>query len=333
MARARKKKTKKHTLAKLLTLLILLAITFVVLCIITPTEQEMMGKSVGAIPGLELPKAVEGEQVVMHTGYTLSYNEECEQPSWVAYELTAEEVAGSVERGDNFRADKSIWTGSATPQDYSGSGYDRGHLAPAADFKWSEEAMDDTFLMSNMSPQVGQFNRGIWADLESVVRQMAVENGNVYITTGPVLTDGPYETIGKNRVAVPKYYYKVILDYNDNDIKAIGFILPNEKGAHSIDYYAVTVDEVEELTGLDFFYSLPDDVEDLLESSLDKGKWSFKKYSGSANNNKSLEDSKYTENSDVKSLRTVFNLVFYSFKKELFKELNIYDKAREFGLI
>lgn len=330
---ARRRKSKKNIPAKILTLLILLAITFVVLCLITPTEEEMKLKSVGTIQGLELPKPIDGEQIVMHTGYTLSYNEEYEQPSWVAYELTREEVAGTFDRVDNFRPDKAIWTGSATLEDYKGSGYDRGHLAPAADFKWSAEAMDDTFYMSNMSPQVGQFNRGIWADLESVVRQMAVENGNIYIATGPVLSDGPYKTIGKNRVAVPNYYYKVILDYNDDDIKAIGFILPNEKGANSVDFYAVTVDEVEEFTGIDFFPALPDDVEELLESNLDKSKWSFRKYSGSADGTLTLENSSYNENSTVKNLKTVFDMLFYTLKKEVFKELGVSALAKEYGLI
>ncbi len=332
MARKGRRK-KKHISTKLIVLLILLAILFIVLCLITPTEQEMMGQSVGEIPGLELPKAIDGEQIVQHTGYTLSYNDRYEQSSWVAYELTKEKVYGGCERVDNFRPDPAIKSGSATPEDYRNSGYDRGHLAPAADFKWSEQAMDDTFYMSNMSPQVGAFNRGIWADLESVVREMAVENGTVYIVTGPVLSDGPYKTIGENKVAVPNYYYKVVLDYTNPEIKAIGFILPNEKGSHSIDYYAVTVDEVEDMTGLDFFPALPDDVETLLESTLDKGQWSFRKYGGTSAENKTFIDSPYQENSNVKMLKVVFDTVFYEIKKEVFRTLGVSKYARQFGLI
>jgi len=332
MARKGRRK-KKHISTKLIVLLILLAVLFIVLCLITPTEQEMMGKSVGQIPGLELPRPVDGEQIVNHTGYTLSYNERYEQPSYVAYELTREEVYGGGKRDDSFRADPDIRTGSATPDDYRNSGYDKGHLAPAADFKWSEEAMADTFFMSNMSPQAGQFNRGIWADLESVVRQMAVENESIYVTTGPVLTDGPYRTIGENRVAVPNYYYKVILDYTNPEIKAIGFVLPNEKGTHSIDYYAVTVDEVEEITGLDFFPALPDDVEALLEGSIDKGQWSFRKYGGTADENRTFIDSPYRKDSKLALLKVIFDTVFYEVKKEVFRTLGVSKQARRFGLI
>ena len=224
-----KKSKKKHVFRRLIILIVILIIIFIGLCLVTPGEDEMvLATADGEIAGLELPSPVEGEQIIEHTGYTLSYNEEAEQPSWVAYELTRDEAFGdAAEREDNFREDRAVRTGSATLDDYRGSGYDRGHMAPAADFKWSEEAMSDTFYLSNMSPQDGGLNRGLWADLEAIVRQMAVDNGKVYVVTGPVLTDGPFETIGESKVIVPHQYYKVVLDYTDPDIKAIGFVLPN----------------------------------------------------------------------------------------------------------
>ncbi|MDZ7792136.1 MAG: DNA/RNA non-specific endonuclease [Spirochaetia bacterium] len=121
-----------------------------------------------------------------HTGYTLSYSEEHEQAEWVAYKLTIEELQGDVERTDNFREDKKVDTETASLSDYRGSGYDRGHLAPAADFSWSEEAMSDTFYLSNMSPQKPGFNRGIWRSLESQVREWAIRDKALLVVTGPV---------------------------------------------------------------------------------------------------------------------------------------------------
>ena len=190
---AKKTKKKRHITRRLIILVILLVLIFLALCLITPGESEMkLSAAGGEIEGLELPAPVEGEQIIEHLGYTLSYNEEAEQPSWVAYELTRDEVlADNAEREDNFREDKAVRTGSATLADYRGSGYDRGHMAPAADFKWSEEAMSGTFYLSNMSPQTGALNRGLWADLEAIVRQMAVDNEKVYVVTGPVLDRTP----------------------------------------------------------------------------------------------------------------------------------------------
>ena len=190
----------------------------------------------------------------------------------VAYELTAQEVQGIVSRSDDFRADPEIITGSATLVDYRGSGYDRGHLAPAADMKWSEEAMSESFYMSNMSPQVPGFNRGIWRSLESRVRSWAVENGAVYVVTGGILSSG-LPTIGPDSISVPEYFYKVILDYQEPELKGIGSILPNQGSKSSLKTYAVSIDSVEQRTGIDFFPSLPDDIEDKLEASVDLSLW------------------------------------------------------------
>ncbi len=141
--------------------------------------------------------------------------------------------------------------------------------------KWSPDAMSSSFYMSNMSPQDPSFNRGIWKKLEGQVRKWAVENRKIYVVTGPVLTDGPYQYIGVNKVAIPKHYYKVVLDYLEPELKAIGFILPNIKGSYPLSQYAVTIDEVEKITDIDFFYILSDDVEVMLESELDLSLWSL----------------------------------------------------------
>lgn len=332
---ARKKQSRKiRKIRRTLIFLIVLMIIFAVLSFVTPTRSELEGGEGGAtatIEGLELPSPVEGEQIIRHTGYTLSYVEEHELPSYVAYELTRAEVLGGGEREDSFREDKAVRTGSAELSDYRGSGYDRGHMAPAADFKWSEEAMSDTFFLSNMAPQDPSFNRGIWADLEAVVRTMAYENGSVYVVTGPVLTDGPYETIGKNEVSVPKRFYKVVLDYTEPEIKAIGFVLPNEGSDRSLQSYAVSVDEVEEITGLDFYPRLPDEEEARIEAGCDPSLWSFNAFVPTGES----ADVEYVAPSgsvadDVLSL--ILSL-FVDLKTEVFDLLGLSGIAEEFGII
>jgi endonuclease G len=222
-------------------------------------------------PGL--PTGAENGQIVDHDYFTLSYNEAHEQANWVMYKLPASYVSGeSVERLDNFRIDPEITTGSARPDDYKQSGYDRGHLLPAADMGWSPEAMSLTFLMSNMSPQEPSFNRGIWKKLEVQVREWAIEDGLIYVVTGPVLEDGLPE-IGADHVSIPKYYYKVILDYQEPEIKGIGFVMANQKSKLDIYQFTVSIDSVEKLTGLDFFPALPDELEQEIESTLYLNGW------------------------------------------------------------
>lgn len=213
------------------------------------------------------------DQIIAYTAYALSYSEEHEQAQWVIYFLTRERLGGPVERTDDFRPDPDVATGSASLADYRGSGYDRGHLAPAGDMTWSATAMSESFFMSNMSPQKPGFNRGVWKRLESLVRFWAVENEEIYVVTGPVLSDG-LPTIGPNKVSMPRYYYKVVLDYKEPEIKGIGFILQNESSSASLQGFAVTIDSVEVFTGIDFFPGLPDDVEDRVEAQ-GAGAWNF----------------------------------------------------------
>ncbi len=242
------------------------------------------------ISKLEIPKTNSKEEIITHAGYSLLYNETHEQSNWIAYELTKEETNKFFKRTNKFIADPKVKTGTASNKDYEGSGYDRGHLAPASDMGWSSIAMAESFYYSNMSPQTPSFNRGIWKNLEGLVRTWAVENNNIYIATGPVLTNG-LETIGANKVSVPKYYYKVILDYSEPSIKGIGFILPNIESKESLQYYAVPIDSVEKLTGIDFFPLLQDEQEDLIEKTLCIKCWSWKniKTTSEKNENKATE--------------------------------------------
>ncbi len=228
------------------------------------------------IAGIEIPALKKGETIIKHSAYCLSYNEQYEQANWVAYELTAEETVGQFKRTNKFLTDPMVKTVTADNYDYLHSNLDRGHLAPAGDMGWSAKAMAESFYYSNMSPQEPTFNRGIWEDGEELVRSWAVGNKALYVVAGPVLTPG-LRTIGLNKVAVPKYYFKVILDYTLPSIKAIGLILPNAAvNERPLKSYFVSIDSVEKFTSLDFFSALPDDQEQAIESHFKLSDWNWK---------------------------------------------------------
>ena len=214
-----------------------------------------------------LPTSKSPGELIRHEGYTLSYREQYKDAEWVAYPLLAYETTGDADRkNEQFKPDPLVENGTAIPSDYTRSGYDRGHLAPAADFKFSQRMMRETFFMSNITPQAPQFNRGIWSDLENQVRVWARRDKGIYVVTGPVLKPG-LPTIGKsNEVTVPAKFYKVILYCNQPNIRLIGFLLNNEEAHGSLQDFVVPVDLIEQLTGLDFFPKIPDDLEHKLES-------------------------------------------------------------------
>ncbi len=189
-------------------------------------------------------------EIVARKYYTLSYDEEWEQAEWVYYILTPEMVSGNATRRDNFRADNAVSTGSASLADYKGSGYDRGHLCPAASMSINDEAMSESFFLSNMSPQLPAFNRGVWKRLEEAVRDFARRDSVIHVITAPLLTER-VGTIGENQVVVPKYYYKVI--YSPKKGAMIAFLLENEKSQLPLEQFAVSVDRIEELSGIDMF--------------------------------------------------------------------------------
>lgn len=208
-------------------------------------------------------------ELVHHAYYSLSYSEQHEQAEWVFYEIKKERILGLVGRTDNFRRDQKITANSADLIDYRGSGYDRGHLAPAADFSFNSIAMSESFYMSNMSPQKPSFNRGIWKNLESLVRDWGA-NSSIYVVTGPILDDCSV-TIGRNNVCVPHYYYKII--YDPLERKMISFLLPNEKGIKDLNEYVCTTNYLESITKIDFFPFLEDNLEEKLESEIHTENW------------------------------------------------------------
>ena len=219
-------------------------------------------------------------EIVKHTYYTLSFSKKDEQAEWVAYLLTRSMITGQSERTENFRPDPAVPSGSAQLNDYKNSGYDRGHLCPAGDMTFNEQAMSETFYLSNMSPQEPAFNRGIWKNLETLVREWAEEDDSIFVVTGGILKEFK-GTIGADRVTVPKSYYKVIYDLT-GEKKMIAFILPNEKGSELLQSYVVTVRDVESQTGIDFFSCLPDSTQNRLESTSDISKWDFNNISTSS---------------------------------------------------
>lgn len=217
------------------------------------------------------------DTIIDREGYALGYIEYHEQPAWVIYKLTrVEATTKAAKRGNDFREDPQIPTGSATLADYRRSGYDRGHLAPAADMAFSVRTMSESFYLSNMSPQRPKFNRGVWKDLEEQVRRFAIAEGEIMVVTGPILPKTKSLTIGNNKVTVPTHYYKVIYDLMPPR-KMIGFILPNEGSKRSLQDFTVTVDAVEAATGLDFFSLVPQPEQERMESTITIKDWRWSK--------------------------------------------------------
>lgn len=225
--------------------------------------------------------------VIFHSAMALAYAEQHEQPQWVAHIILPDILKGQVTRSNDFRPDALVKTGSAVEADYflktllpdstyeyDGFGFDRGHLAPSADFRWSQIALSESYFYSNMSPQRPNFNRKIWGSLESKMRAYIYAHPKVqlYVVTGPVLEDDlPVSQRSINGVTIPRKYWKVALDLDNRH--AIGFIIPNKGTNYPLATFAVSVDKVEEITGLDFFSNLNDTLENRLESTLDKAAW------------------------------------------------------------
>ncbi len=204
--------------------------------------------------------------VIQHPYFALSYSEEHEQAEWVAYKLTSFPMGvGNYER-PYFNEDPKVKTRSAHWRNYKNSGYDKGHLCPAGDMKFSKEAFESTFLTSNVSPQLPQFNSGIWNRLEQKVRYWSQKYTTLYVVTGGVLTSDLLN-IGFENVAVPNYFYKIVFIPTDKNPMMVGFLIPHKEASNSIFDFVVSVDEIERVTGIDFFPTLEDELEEKLEQN------------------------------------------------------------------
>ena len=218
-----------------------------------------------------IPSSKTNKEIVRHSAFMLSYQEEYEQASWVLHRLVKEAAYGKAERSNEFLSDPLVQSGSAVAQDYARSGYDRGHLCPAGDFKHDKELQDETFYMSNMSPQMPDFNRGIWSDLENKVRSWVKKRSELIIVTGPILKKG-LPTIGRmNQIAVPEKYYKII--YDPAKEEAIAFLFPNEGSVELVKSFTISIDELEIMTGIDFFAKLSDSLEQKIEVNNNVDDW------------------------------------------------------------
>ena len=215
------------------------------------------------------------EQILHRKGYTVSYNKDLKIPNWVAWELSPEKLVERESRTDKFLPDPDLPEDEAvTTNDYKGAGLDRGHMCPAGDNRWHWKAMQESFYMTNICPQDHNLNRGDWKELEEACRKWAQAEGKIYIVCGPILYKQKHRTIGKqHRVTVPEAFFKVILCTASTPPKAIGFIYKNASGNHPLDSYVNSVDEVERITGIDFFPALPDEVEDKVEAAYDLEQW------------------------------------------------------------
>lgn len=227
----------------------------------------------------ELPSFISqrSEQVIEHIGYTVNYNREWHIPNWVAYELTEQEIDGTEKRLNYFLVDPMAEGEPVKHEEYSNSEYEHGHMAPAGDMGWSKQVMQESFYTTNVCPQNPNNNRGDWKDLEELIRDWARQYGNVYICCGPIV-ENTDSTIGHDvKVVVPKEFFKVILRRDEQSWYAIGFVMQNIAQSRPLMTYAMCVDDVETRTGIDFFYQLPDSIEQVVEKDFDFADWIVKK--------------------------------------------------------
>lgn len=225
------------------------------------------------IDNLELPAIGDNDKILRRTGYTVCYNADARIPKWVAWRLTADHTMGPYKRGGiKFQEDEEVEEPRATDSDYRQSGYDRGHMCPSGDNKWSEVAQRESFILTNVCPQVHNLNAGDWNEMEQQCRRWAQEYGEIYIVCGPILYNQQHKKIGSNKVVVPEAFFKVVLCMKGTP-KAIGFIYKNAEGNRPKGDYVNSVDQVERITGYDFFANLPDDIEKKAEANADLNDW------------------------------------------------------------
>ena len=221
------------------------------------------------------------DKKISHIAYSLSYNKDYRVPNWVFYELTREETEGRLERSNNFQADPEIkHEDAAQLEDYRHSGWDRGHMAPSMDMNWDAKVLDESYLLSNMCPQGHDFNSGIWLDLEHQVRFWARRDSAICVVTGPILPKSKqekYRRLPNSKVLIPEYFYKAIFAPFAKKPRAIAFVMPNRQQNAKISSFAISIDSLEILTGIDFFSILPDELENEVEAKFNLRDWFRKK--------------------------------------------------------
>ncbi|MEA1785483.1 DNA/RNA non-specific endonuclease [Arenibacter sp. GZD96] len=237
------------------------------------TKQYKTTNPSGAIAAGIWPSSTTGA-IVHHAYYALSYHENFEQAEWVIYRLSKEQLTNDDRKRPYFEQDPKVITQSADWRNYKGSGYDRGHLCPAGDRRFSEDAYNETFYTSNISPQKRDFNAGIWNRLEQKVRQWGKQYVTLYVITAGILNKD-LSVIGEEQVAVPDYFYKIVVRDNGDALTSIAFLLKHEENRSSLQHFVVPVDSIEQLSGIDFFKELPHELEAILESKTNMSDWPF----------------------------------------------------------
>lgn len=242
--------------------------------IVELAEPQNKTVDIPSVNSIEIPRILSdvSEQILVRKAYTVSYNSDTKCPNWVAWHLTAEHAEGDSPRDNNYYEDEDVSFPKATNEDYRGSGWSRGHMCPAGDNKWDPKAMRESNLLTNICPQHESMNSGLWNVIERDSRKWAKKYGSVYIVCGPVLLNKEHETIGNNKVVVPEAFFKVILRLNPEPA-AIGFVVRNNEGKKKKDQFINTVDDVERITGVDFFPALPDSIEDKVEAYSNLEDW------------------------------------------------------------
>lgn len=236
---------------------------------------EARERNIASSTKMEVPLYDEApyKQHIVHKSFELVYNENTRLPDWVGYELTVEEVEGVTPRGKNFVQDPDVKGVQADNEDYRNSGWDRGHMAPAGDMKMDEQSMSESFYFSNICPQNRNLNGGDWKSLEEMIRDYARKYSKVYVVCGPIMGNNIYGRLGPHKVVIPDAFYKVLLIETKKGYETIGFVMKNEAGHKSLSSYVKTIDEIEEITGLDFFPLLPDNIEKKVESEFNLSNW------------------------------------------------------------
>lgn len=249
--------------------------------ILTQSQSQLKSEEESVAENVELVKVIDDRksQVINHLAYSVSYNDDWKLPNWVAYELTKSETFGEEKRCNRFSPDPDVIGEAVVHEDYTNNHgkYDRGHMAPAADMKWSEQAMRESFYTTNICPQNANLNRGDWNDIEELVRDYAQQYGSVYVVCGPIVGDSPQYMGNYQKIVIPDAFYKAVLRKKGDSWTAIGFVCNNEAGSKSLLYHVRTIDEIENMAAIDLFYSLPDDIENMIESSDNIEDWILQK--------------------------------------------------------
>lgn len=215
------------------------------------------------------------KDIIHHQEFSLIYNDTAELAEWVAYSLTTENFSSNIERTNDFREDSLVKGGSSNAEDYVASGYDRGHLAPAGSMRVNESIMSECFLYSNICPQLPAFNRGVWKRLEEKIRYWTEIHDSILVVSGPIL-DNPITSIGYNEVYVPRAYFKALIAYKDNNAMGIGFLLPHEASSKSLYAFVTSIDDLETITGHDFYCNLEEPSLLMIERNDNLKKFIFK---------------------------------------------------------